>query len=56
MPIDIDSSEKFSHYADPRALVSTEWLEKNLGKPGLVVLESDEDVLLYQTGHIPSAL
>lgn len=56
MPIDIDNNEKFTEYADPRALVSTEWLANNLGKPGLVLLESDEDVLLYQTGHIPTAL
>ena len=55
LPIDIDSSEKFGQYANPSALVSTKWLEENLGKPGLVLLESDEDVLLYQTGHIPTA-
>lgn len=56
MPIDFDNDEKFAEYSDPRVLVSTSWLEQNLGKPGLVVLESDEDVLLYQTGHITSAL
>jgi thiosulfate/3-mercaptopyruvate sulfurtransferase len=36
--------------------VSTEWLEKNLGTPGLVVVESDEDVLLYDVSHIPGAV
>jgi len=56
LPIEIDPSAKFQEYADPRALVSTEWLAQNLGTKGLVVLESDEDVLLYQTGHIPTAL
>jgi thiosulfate/3-mercaptopyruvate sulfurtransferase len=55
LPISIDNSPKFAAYANPRALVSTEWLSQNLGSEGLVVLESDEDVLLYQTGHIPSA-
>ena len=55
MAISIDNSPKFAAYANPRALVSTEWLSQNLGSEGLVVLESDEDVLLYQTGHIPSA-
>ena len=55
MPISIDSSPKFAEYANPRALVSSEWLAQNLGTQGLVVLESDEDVLLYQTGHIPTA-
>jgi thiosulfate/3-mercaptopyruvate sulfurtransferase len=37
-------------------LVSTNWLAANLGRDGLVVVESDEDVLLYQTGHIPGAV
>jgi thiosulfate/3-mercaptopyruvate sulfurtransferase len=55
LPIDIDNNAKFAEYADPRALVSSEWLAKNLGLESLVVLESDEDVLLYQTGHIPTA-
>lgn len=56
MPIDIDRNPKFAEYADPSVLVSTNWLAENLGTKGLVVLESDEDVLLYQTGHIPTAL
>lgn len=56
MPIGLDPTSKFKNYADPSALVSTEWLAENMGAKGLVVLESDEDVLLYQTGHIPSAL
>jgi thiosulfate/3-mercaptopyruvate sulfurtransferase len=55
LPIDIDNNAKFAEYADPRALVSSEWLAKNLGSESLVLLESDEDVLLYQTGHIPTA-
>src|SRR5215212_2761492 len=42
-------------YAHPDALVSTEWLAARLGDPTLRVLESDEDVLLYDTGHIPGA-
>ncbi|MEY4061062.1 MAG: hypothetical protein RIQ31_724 [Actinomycetota bacterium] len=55
MPIEIESNAKFAEYADPSALVSTEWLQNHLGEDGLVVLESDEDVLLYEIGHIPSA-
>jgi thiosulfate/3-mercaptopyruvate sulfurtransferase len=55
MPIEIESNAKFAEYADPSALVSTEWLQNHLGQDGLVVLESDEDVLLYEIGHIPSA-
>jgi len=50
---------RFAEYAHPERLVSTEWLagELEAGNPhGIVVLESDEDVLLYDTGHIPGAL
>jgi len=51
-----DDDPKFAEYAHPERLVSTAWLADNLGKPGLVVVESDEDVLLYETGHIPGAV
>ena len=43
-------------YARPEMLVSTDWLAEHLDDPGLVVAESDEDVLLYETGHIPGAV
>jgi thiosulfate/3-mercaptopyruvate sulfurtransferase len=56
MPVAQDLNPKFSEYADPSVLVSTDWLEANLENPGLVVVESDEDVLLYETGHIPGAV
>ena len=51
-----NSSAKFAEYAAPGRLVTTEWLAANLDAPGLVVVESDEDVLLYETGHIPGAV
>ncbi|MFE7844903.1 sulfurtransferase [Microbacterium sp. NPDC057407] len=57
MTVETDpSSEKFAEYAEPGRLVTGEWLEQHLGTPGLVVVESDEDVLLYETGHIPGAV
>jgi thiosulfate/3-mercaptopyruvate sulfurtransferase len=34
-------------------LVTADWLVGESGRPGLVIVESDEDVLLYDTGHIP---
>ena len=43
-------------YAHPEALVSTEWLATHLNDPSIVIAESDEDVLLYDTGHIPGAI
>ena len=42
-------------YAHPEALVSTEWLAEHLNDASLRIIESDEDVLLYETGHIPGA-
>ncbi|MEV7648551.1 sulfurtransferase [Arthrobacter sp. NPDC089319] len=56
MPIATEQNEKFASYANPDRLVSTQWLADNLGTDGLVVVESDEDILLYETGHIPSAV
>jgi len=50
------SDPKFADYAHPERLVTTQWLADHLGTPGLVVVESDEDVLLYETGHIPGAV
>jgi len=54
----------FTDYAHPERLVTTDWLAEQLdagrvgtGAPDSVaLLESDEDVLLYDTGHIPGAL
>ncbi len=45
-----------SSYAHPDALVTTEWLTEHLSDPGLRIVESNEDVLLYSTGHIPGAV
>src|ERR1700740_414599 len=42
-------------YAHPEVLVTTSWLAEHLHDPNLRILESDEDVLLYDTGHIPGA-
>ncbi|HEX5437826.1 MAG TPA: sulfurtransferase, partial [Gemmatimonadaceae bacterium] len=42
-------------YAHPEQLVSTQWLAANLDNPSIRIIESDEDVLLYDTGHIPGA-
>ncbi len=56
MSVALDPDPKFAEYAHPESLVSTQWLEAHLGEPGLVVVESDEDVLLYETGHIEGAV
>ncbi|MCW4384306.1 sulfurtransferase [Salinibacterium sp. SYSU T00001] len=56
MTVTSDDSARFAEYAHPERLVSTEWLAEHLHDEGLVVVESDEDVLLYETGHIPGAV
>jgi thiosulfate/3-mercaptopyruvate sulfurtransferase len=56
MAAELDQDPKLQAYAHPERLVTTEWLAAHLGDPGLVVVESDEDVLLYDTGHIPGAV
>jgi thiosulfate/3-mercaptopyruvate sulfurtransferase len=42
-------------YAHPEALVTTEWVERNLRNPAVRIVESNEDTLLYASGHIPGA-
>ena len=45
-----------SGYSNPDVLVSTDWVAEHLDDPQLRIVESDEDVLLYDTGHIPGAI
>jgi 3-mercaptopyruvate sulfurtransferase SseA len=56
MALPLDPAPKFQEYAHPEMIVSTEWVAQHLDDPGLVVAESDEDVLLYETGHVPGAV
>ncbi|WP_298803216.1 sulfurtransferase [uncultured Pseudokineococcus sp.] len=56
MPVPTDPSPALAEYAHPERLVTTAWLADHLGDEGLVVVESDEDVLLYETGHIAGAV
>lgn len=57
MAAPLEQNPAFADYAHPERLVSTAWLADQIaaGTPDLVVLESDEDVLLYDTGHIPGS-
>lgn len=45
-----------TNYAVPEALVDTEWVAAHLNDPKVRIIESNEDVLLYETGHIPGAV
>ena len=43
-------------YATPEVLVSTDWVAAHLDDPKVRLVEADEDLLLYDTGHIPGAV
>ena len=51
----IDPEIKAKGYVHPEVLVTTSWLAEHLDDSAIRVIESDEDVLLYDTGHIPGA-
>jgi thiosulfate/3-mercaptopyruvate sulfurtransferase len=43
-------------YASTEALVTTEWVAQHLDDPDVRIVESNEDPLLYPSGHIPGAV
>ena len=53
--MNLDTSSKIQGYAHPEAIVSTNWVAEHINDPNLRLVESNEDILLYDTGHIPSA-
>jgi thiosulfate/3-mercaptopyruvate sulfurtransferase len=50
----MSETARISGYAHPDVLVTTEWLAENSSKVRIV--ECDEDVLLYEVGHISGAV
>ncbi|GAC1364523.1 MAG: sulfurtransferase [Ktedonobacteraceae bacterium] len=45
-----------SEYAHPETLVDTSWVADHLNDANVRLIEADEDVLLYEVGHIPGAV
>jgi thiosulfate/3-mercaptopyruvate sulfurtransferase len=43
-------------YVHPEVLVSADWVQQHLDDPKVRIVESDEDVLLYEMGHIPGSV
>jgi thiosulfate/3-mercaptopyruvate sulfurtransferase len=43
-------------YANPDALVETDWLEQHVEDPSVRIIEVDEDTTAYEKGHIQGAL
>jgi thiosulfate/3-mercaptopyruvate sulfurtransferase len=56
VPLPADPSPTLKDYVHPERLVTPDWLSAHLGSTGLAIVESDEDVLLYDVGHIPGAV
>ncbi len=56
MAVANDPDPKLAEYTHPERLVTTAWLADHLDDADVAVVESDEDVLLYETGHIPGAV
>ncbi|MEZ4768149.1 MAG: sulfurtransferase [Caldilineales bacterium] len=43
-------------YVHPEVLVTTDWVAEHLNDPAVRIVESNEDILLYDLGHIPGAV
>jgi thiosulfate/3-mercaptopyruvate sulfurtransferase len=43
-------------YAHPEVLVSSDWVAAHLDDPSVRIIESNEDTLLYASGHIPGSV
>lgn len=54
--IGFDQSPALQDFSHHQKLVTNDWLGAHLGRPGLKVVESDEDSILYNIGHIPTAV
>lgn len=45
-----------TEYAHPEVLVTTDWVAEHQDDPNVRLVEVNEDVLLYDTGHVPGAV
>src|SRR6187551_2726329 len=52
----IPEGQAMTDYANPDALVTTDWLEEHLDDPTVRVIEVDEDTNAYEKGHIRGAV
>lgn len=52
----IDPNIAAKGYVHPEVLVSTQWVADHLNDPSIRLVESNEDILLYDQGHIPGAV
>jgi thiosulfate/3-mercaptopyruvate sulfurtransferase len=54
--VSAQSQPSSNDYANPDLLVSTDWVAQHLKDPNIRIVDSDEDVLLYELGHVPGAV
>jgi thiosulfate/3-mercaptopyruvate sulfurtransferase len=52
----IDPNIAAKGYAAPGVLVTTQWVADHLKDPNVRIVETNEDILLYDQGHIPGAI
>jgi thiosulfate/3-mercaptopyruvate sulfurtransferase len=52
----VDTAVAAKGYAHPDMLVSTQWVADHLSDPNIRLVESNEDILLYDQGHVPGAV
>ncbi len=45
-----------AEYVHPEVLVSTQWVADHINDANIRIVESDEDILLYEVGHIENAI
>ncbi len=50
------SAGEAAGYVHPEVLVETSWAAEHLHDPSVRFIEADEDVLLYELGHLPGAV
>src|SRR5216683_3371490 len=55
-PATTKKERRMAEYAHPEVLVSTAWVAEHHTDPNVRIVESDEDILLYDVGHIPGAV
>jgi thiosulfate/3-mercaptopyruvate sulfurtransferase len=52
----VEQETKFKEYANPDALVSTQWVAEHIDDPGVRIIEVDVDTTAYDSGHIRNAV
>jgi len=52
----VDPAVAAKGYVYPEVLVTTQWVADHLSDPKVRIIESNEDIMLYDQGHVPGAV